>query len=293
MTTVYSSEQDAIIAILETLTQMVRYHFGIASVKVNFSDKIFDLGEEVEADSLDQVEFLMALEDEYGIEIKDEDAARFKTIADVVNYLLSNAVAVKAPAPKIKPAASSFKPVISTADFNAPKAAATPAPLTSLPKADDEVGILWMPSLEWHGRVYKVEGVTVAEAIELMNEYATKATAKRKTNVVGTVTADTQHSEFFFNVIDTDMFHSSVLTNVRYYNQDIMSLFESKVPKTRGLRPLFLAKSVIGVGTTVIYNKNWATINFSDDTVLQRLLDIQSKYEVDEGDQDNDDSYDY
>jgi acyl carrier protein len=46
---------------------------------------VADLG----ADSLDTVELVMALEDEFGIEIPDEDAEKIKTVADVSNYIKS------------------------------------------------------------------------------------------------------------------------------------------------------------------------------------------------------------
>ena len=44
---------------------------------------IDDLG----ADSLDIVELVMAMEEEFGIEIPDEDAEKLKTVGDVASYL--------------------------------------------------------------------------------------------------------------------------------------------------------------------------------------------------------------
>ncbi len=44
---------------------------------------IDDLG----ADSLDTVELVMALEEEFGIDIPDEDADKIKTVGDVMEYL--------------------------------------------------------------------------------------------------------------------------------------------------------------------------------------------------------------
>ena len=44
---------------------------------------IDDLG----ADSLDIVELIMALEDEYGIEIPDEDAEKMETVGDAIKYI--------------------------------------------------------------------------------------------------------------------------------------------------------------------------------------------------------------
>ena len=46
-----------------------------------------NLMKDLEADSLDAVEIIMAIEDEYDIEIPDEDAEKFQTIRDIVNYL--------------------------------------------------------------------------------------------------------------------------------------------------------------------------------------------------------------
>ncbi len=45
-----------------------------------------DLG----ADSLDVVDMLMTLEDEFGIEIPDEDIEGLKTIGDVADYIQSH-----------------------------------------------------------------------------------------------------------------------------------------------------------------------------------------------------------
>ncbi|WP_419726354.1 acyl carrier protein [Terrisporobacter petrolearius] len=43
--------------------------------------------EDLDADSLDAVEVIMGLEEEFDIEIPDEDAENFKTIGDVVEYI--------------------------------------------------------------------------------------------------------------------------------------------------------------------------------------------------------------
>ena len=48
------------------------------------------LKDDLYADSLDAVEVIMALEDKYDIEIAEEDAENFKTIADIVNYIEEN-----------------------------------------------------------------------------------------------------------------------------------------------------------------------------------------------------------
>lgn len=47
---------------------------------------IDDLG----ADSLDTVELVMALEEEFGVEIPDEDAENIKTVQDAIDYINKN-----------------------------------------------------------------------------------------------------------------------------------------------------------------------------------------------------------
>ncbi len=47
--------------------------------------------EDLGADSLDVVELLMALEDEFGIQIDEEEAENIETIRDVVAYIENNA----------------------------------------------------------------------------------------------------------------------------------------------------------------------------------------------------------
>jgi acyl carrier protein len=43
--------------------------------------------QDMKADSLDMVQVLVALEDEFGIEIPDEDAQKFKNFGDFVGYV--------------------------------------------------------------------------------------------------------------------------------------------------------------------------------------------------------------
>ncbi|GAA0445499.1 acyl carrier protein [Lentibacillus halophilus] len=46
--------------------------------------------DDLEADSLDVVELVMELEDEFDMEIADEEAEKINTVGDAVNYINSN-----------------------------------------------------------------------------------------------------------------------------------------------------------------------------------------------------------
>ena len=45
---------------------------------------------DLSADSLDAVEIIMAIEDEFGIEIPDDEAEKISTVGDLVNYVEDN-----------------------------------------------------------------------------------------------------------------------------------------------------------------------------------------------------------
>jgi acyl carrier protein len=55
---------------------------GEVTLEASFID---DLG----ADSLDIVELIMALEEEFDMEVPDEDAEKLSTVGDAVNYIVS------------------------------------------------------------------------------------------------------------------------------------------------------------------------------------------------------------
>lgn len=64
----------------------------IEQLQVEESDIAMDtnLMKDLSADSLDAVEIIMAIEDEYGIEISDEEAETFQTVGDLVRYVEEN-----------------------------------------------------------------------------------------------------------------------------------------------------------------------------------------------------------
>ena len=66
--------------------QIIAEKLGVSEDKVNpQASFVDDLG----ADSLDQVELIMAFEDAFDVEIPDEDAEKLKTVKDAIEYLSS------------------------------------------------------------------------------------------------------------------------------------------------------------------------------------------------------------
>lgn len=73
--------------VIERVSKIIVDRLGVdsAEVKPEASFK-----EDLGADSLDVVELVMELEDEFDLEISDEDAEKITTVGDVVNYINSN-----------------------------------------------------------------------------------------------------------------------------------------------------------------------------------------------------------
>lgn len=71
-------------ALFEQIRELIADRLGVEVDKVtpeaSFKD---DLG----ADSLDLVELVMELEDEFDLEISDEDAEKINTVQDVLDYI--------------------------------------------------------------------------------------------------------------------------------------------------------------------------------------------------------------
>ena len=62
------------------------------SVDVSEIELTSDFKEDLEADSLDLFELVMALEEEYDVEIPQEDLASINSVEDVINYLKDKGV---------------------------------------------------------------------------------------------------------------------------------------------------------------------------------------------------------
>ena len=71
-------------ALEERIKEIIADQLGVEQEKIIPEAKfVEDLG----ADSLDVVELIMAFEEEFGIEIPDDDAEKIQTVGDVINYL--------------------------------------------------------------------------------------------------------------------------------------------------------------------------------------------------------------
>lgn len=71
-------------AVAEKVKKMIVEQLGVNESEVVPEAKFID---DLGADSLDIVELIMALEDEYGIEIPDEDAEKIETVGDAIRYI--------------------------------------------------------------------------------------------------------------------------------------------------------------------------------------------------------------
>ncbi len=73
--------------IKDKVTDIIVEQLGVEKDQVTEDAKfIEDLG----ADSLDTVELVMALEEEFGIEVPDEEAEKLLSVGDVIKYIEEN-----------------------------------------------------------------------------------------------------------------------------------------------------------------------------------------------------------
>lgn len=74
--------------VAKKVKEIVAEQLGVDDDKVvNEASFMDDLG----ADSLDTVELVMALEEEFDIEIPDEDAEKIQTVQDAIDYISEHA----------------------------------------------------------------------------------------------------------------------------------------------------------------------------------------------------------
>lgn len=71
-------------AIYDRLKNIVVEQLGVDEEDVTMQASFVD---DLNADSLDLVELIMSLEEEFGLEISDEDAEKIVTVGDAANYI--------------------------------------------------------------------------------------------------------------------------------------------------------------------------------------------------------------
>ena len=70
--------------IFERLRKIIVENLGVEEAKVTMEASF---REDLKADSLDLVELIMAIEEEFGGEVPDQDATSIKTVGDAVRYI--------------------------------------------------------------------------------------------------------------------------------------------------------------------------------------------------------------
>ena len=76
-----------IIMIFDKIKDIIIEQLQVEESDVNMATNLM---KDLSADSLDAVEIIMAIEDEYGIEIPDEEAEKMQTVGDLVRYVEEN-----------------------------------------------------------------------------------------------------------------------------------------------------------------------------------------------------------
>ena len=71
----------------ERVKEIIVEQLGVDADQVTANDSFVD---DLGADSLDTVELVMALEEEFDVEIPDEDAEKIATVNDAISYLSAN-----------------------------------------------------------------------------------------------------------------------------------------------------------------------------------------------------------
>ena len=74
---------------LEKMKEIIAAQLGVSEDEVTLEASFKD---DLDADSLDLFELVMALEEEYDVEIPSDDLAELNTVGDVINYLKDKGV---------------------------------------------------------------------------------------------------------------------------------------------------------------------------------------------------------
>ncbi|WP_425448960.1 acyl carrier protein [Dethiothermospora halolimnae] len=72
----------------EKLKEIIAEQLEVEESEIEINSSFQD---DLDADSLDVVELIMAIEDEFDLEIPDEEAEKISTVKDAVDYIENNA----------------------------------------------------------------------------------------------------------------------------------------------------------------------------------------------------------
>ena len=78
-----ASREEVFERVKEVLTEQLGIDEGEVTEEASFT-------EDLDADSLDLVELIMELEDQFGLKIPDEDAQKLTTVGEAVDYVVAN-----------------------------------------------------------------------------------------------------------------------------------------------------------------------------------------------------------
>ena len=73
--------------VFERIREIICDQLDLVEDKVTMDS---DIMEDFEADSLDVVDLVMSIEDEFGLEVPDDQIENFRTVGDVVRYIEEN-----------------------------------------------------------------------------------------------------------------------------------------------------------------------------------------------------------
>jgi acyl carrier protein len=74
-------------SVFETVRRIIAEQLGIDEDEITLESSLVD---DLGADSLDVVELIMALEEEFSLEIPDEEAEKVSTVGQIVDYINQN-----------------------------------------------------------------------------------------------------------------------------------------------------------------------------------------------------------
>jgi acyl carrier protein len=78
--------KEDIIVVFERIREMIKEELNVPEEKITMEAR---LAEDLGADSIDAVELIMNIEDEFNVQVSDEQAQNIKTVGDIVKYVES------------------------------------------------------------------------------------------------------------------------------------------------------------------------------------------------------------